>query len=90
MLEESWVCHIDLDLSKISMDDLVPTTPIGGDIISEESDDFAHTEEKVPKDDGMVIAQPVLDGIVALSVLSAEDPPTKDVKNSFALDAPST
>ena len=34
----------NLDLSKIFMDDLVPVTPVGDDIISEKTDDSTHTE----------------------------------------------
>ena len=34
----------NLDLSKIFMDDLVPVTPMGDDIISEKTDDSTHTE----------------------------------------------
>ena len=72
------------------MDDPMPTTPASGNTVSEESDDSTHTEEQIPRDDGVVIAQPIPDGVVALLVPFAEDLPTKDVENSSTLDAPST
>ena len=77
----------DLDLSKIFMDDTVPTTPIGDDTVNEEFDDSAHTKKQVPKDDGVVIAQPIPDGVVTLSVPSTKDPPIKDTKNPSTQDA---
>ena len=67
----------DLDLSKISMDDLVPATPVGDDTVSEEIDDFTHIEHD-PKDNGAVLAQPALERPVIPLVPSAEDPPTND------------
>ena len=59
----------NLDLSKITMDDLVPTTPAGGDIVREETDDSTHTEQD-PKDDSMVLVQPALERLVAPMVPS--------------------
>ena len=38
-LKQVGFVYPDLDLSKISMDDPVPTTPASGDIVSEETDD---------------------------------------------------
>lgn len=70
--------YLDLDLSKVSLDNLSPTTPAVGDTVDEESDDSAHTEEQIPIDDGVVIAQPVLEGHVTTSVPSIEDPSTQD------------
>lgn len=37
--------YFDLDLSKITLNDMVPTTFGVGDTINEESDDFAHMVE---------------------------------------------
>ena len=74
-----------LDLSKVSMDKPLSTTPAGGDSFSDETDDFTHTEQD-PKDDGVVLAQPVVEGPVASLVPSTEDPPTKDVENPSAKD----
>lgn len=73
------------------MDDLVPMNPIGGDTVSEETDDSTHTEQD-PKDDGMVPAQPTLERPVAPVVPSYEDPPTNDAENPSTLDTqnPST
>ena len=51
--------YLHLDLSKVSMDDPLLLTP-AGDTILEESDDF--TESAVdPKDDSVILAQPVVD-----------------------------
>ena len=66
----------DLDLSKISLDDPIPTTLGGGNIVGGESDDSIHTEEQSPKDYGVIIAQPVLEGHVTTLVPSVEDPST--------------
>ena len=55
-LKQVGFVYPNLDFSKISIDDPVPTTFVGSDTVSEEFDDSAHTEEQVPKDDGMVTA----------------------------------
>ena len=64
----------DLDLSKVTFGDPMPTTPGGGDTIDEESDDSAHVEEQDPKDNGVVLAQPAPEGPVVASIPSVEDP----------------
>ena len=86
--------YLDLDVSKISMDDPVSKTPAGGDTISEEADDSTQSEQD-PKDDDVVLAQPVVEGPVAPLVLSTDDPPSKaaespstpDVENPSSQDA---
>ena len=65
----------------------MPTTPTGDDTVNEESNASAHTKKQVPKDDGVVIAQPIPDGAVTLSVPSTKDPPIKDTKNPSTQDA---
>ena len=45
----------NLDLSKVTMDDLLPTTLVDGEIISEEIDDSTQSEWDL-KDDGVVLA----------------------------------
>ena len=70
----------NLDLSKVTIDDPLPTTSIGGDSISEEIDDFAQSEWDL-KDDGVVLAQLVVEGPVTPLALSADDPLLKDVGN---------
>ena len=60
----------NLDLSKIYMEDPLPTTPASGDSFSEETNDSTHTEQD-PKDDGVVLAQPTVEGPVAPLVPSA-------------------
>lgn len=82
--------YLDLDLSKVSLNDPLPTTPAGGDTVNEESDNSAHIKGHIPKDDGVVISQPVPEGHVATLVPSAEDHPVQDAQNLSALDAPST
>ena len=79
----------NLDFSKISMDDPLPTTPVGGDTVSEETDDSTQLKWD-PKDDGVVIAQLAIEGPVVPLALSAEDPPTPDALNSVAQDAPNS
>ena len=49
------------------------STPGGGDIVNEESDDSTHIEEQDSKDVGVVLAQPIPDGSVAPMVLSTKD-----------------
>ena len=66
----------DLDLSKISLNDPIPTTPRGGDTINEESNDSAHTKDQDLKDDGVIIAQPIPVGPITLLVSSSEDSST--------------
>ena len=78
--------YLDLDLSKISMDDPMPMTPAGGDTVSEETDDSTHSKRD-SKDDGVVLAQPTLEGLVAPLVPSVEDPPSKDAESPSTLDA---
>ena len=65
--------HPDLDLSKISLDNPMPMTLLGGDTVDEKSDDSVHTEEHVPKNGDVIIAQPALEGIIIASVPSIED-----------------
>ena len=43
-LKQVGFIYPNLDLSKITMNDLVPITPAGGDAVSEEIDDSTHTE----------------------------------------------
>ena len=63
----------------------MPMTPTSGDIISEETDDSTYSEQD-PKDDGMVLAQPTLEGPVAPLVLSAKDPPLNNIENPSTQD----
>jgi len=76
----------NLDLSKVTMDDPLPITPVGGDTASEETNDSTHTEQG-SKDDGMVLTQPAQERPVTPLIPSAEDPPLKDARNLFAQDA---
>ena len=66
----------------------MPMTLVGGDTVDEESDHSIHTEEHVPKDDDVVIAQPALEGLVIASVPSIEDLSTQDAQNPSTMDAP--
>ena len=71
-----------LDLSKVTMDDPLQSTPTGNTILDEINDS---TESKLdPKDDGVVLAQLAMDPSVTPLVLSTkplniENPPTQDV-----------
>ena len=79
----------NLDLSKISMDDPLPTTPIGGDFVSEETNDSTQLKWD-PKDDGVVLAQLAIEGPVIPLALSVEDLPTPNALNFAAQDAPNS
>ena len=75
---------LHLDLSKVSMDDPLPSTPTG-DTILEESDDSTEPEAD-PKDDSVVVAQLAVDQPVIPLTPSAnppnvEDPSTQDVQD---------
>ena len=84
----------ELGLSGITMDDLVPTSPIGDDIVDE--GDSSPESNLPPKDDGVVvIAQPATN----LPHASTSNPPTVfvDVENPQSqkddrnlIDAPAT
>ncbi|XP_065638950.1 codeine O-demethylase-like [Quercus suber] len=60
----------DLDLSKVTLNDPVSTTLMGSDTIDKESNDFTHIEEQDPKDDSVVLTQPVPDGPVTPLIVS--------------------
>ena len=66
--------YLDLDLSKISMDDPVPMTFASADTINEETNDSTQLEWD-PKDDRVVLAQPTVEGLVTPLVPSTNDPP---------------
>ena len=76
----------NLDLSKVTIDDPLPTTPARSDIVSEEIDDYIKSEWD-PKDDGVVITQPAVEGPVAPLAPSADDPSSKDGEILSAPDA---
>ena len=62
-----------LDLSKVSMVDPLPSTPIG-DATLEENGNFTEFEAN-PEDDGIILAQPAtVDKLVILLTLSANTP----------------
>ena len=93
-LKQVGFVYPNLDLSKVTMDDPMPTTPTFSDTINEETDDSTHIEQDL-KDDSVVLAQPTLEKLVTPLVSSAEDPhahdalnfTTQDASNSFAQDA---
>ena len=57
--------YLNLDLSKVTMDDPLLTTPACGGTVSEEIDDSTESEWN-PKDDCVVLAQPAVEGPVFL------------------------
>ena len=81
--------YLNLDLSKVTMDDPMPTTPAFGDTVSEETNDSTHTEQDL-KDDGVVLVQLALEKPVTPLVPSAEDPFVHDAQNFTAQDAPNS
>ena len=79
----------NLNLSKVTMDDPLPTTPTRDDTVSEEIDDSTESERD-PKDDGVVLAQPVVEGPIIPLASSADDPPAHDTPNFAAQDTPNS
>ena len=82
-----------LDLSRITMDDPMPST-LAGDTIVGESDDSIESDFP-PKDDGIVLAQPAGDPPVTTSkpsieLLDMENPPARDKNDKTLSDAPAT
>ena len=65
------------------MDYPLPTTPARGDTINEEIDDSIELERD-PKDDGVILAQPAVEGPVVSLALSADDPLAHDAPKSAA------
>ena len=80
-----------MDLSGITMDAPISSTPVG-DAIVDESDDS--TEPDLPsKDDGVILAQPAANPTVTTSNLSIElvdvkNPPVQDKDDETLNDAP--
>ena len=74
--------YLNLDLSKVTMDDPMPSIP-ADDTIFEEIDDSTESEPD-PKDDSVVLTQPTVDppiipSIPSIKPLNVEDPPFYDV-----------
>ena len=80
--------YSNLDLSKVTMDDPLPTTPRCGDTISEEIDNSIEFERDL-KDDKLVLAEPTIEGPVA-PLAPANDPPAHDAPKSTTQDAPNS
>ena len=67
------------------MDDPLPTTPTCGNTASEETDNSTQSVRD-PKDDGVVLAQPAIEGPVTPLAPYADDPPSKNVEIPYAPD----
>lgn len=78
----------NLDLSMITLDDLVPTTLGGGDVVNEKSDDSVHTKKQGPKGDVVVIAQPIPVGTVTPLISFAKDHFVQGAVDPSSSDAP--
>ena len=81
----------NLDLSKITMDDPLPSTPVGDTTIGES--DNSTELELPPKGDGVVLAQPAVDPPVppsnsSIELLDEENPLAQDKDNKTLQDAP--
>lgn len=74
-----------LDLSKVTIDDPLPSTLANGNIVLEETDNSTQSKRD-PKDDDVILAQPVVDGAITSLIPSTEDPP-QDVENPSTQDA---
>lgn len=70
--------YSNLDLSQVSIDDIVLLTLGGNDVVRDETNDSAHTiEEEVMDPNAEVVIQLALEGPAVLVVLFAADgPPT--------------
>ena len=68
------------------MDNPLPTTPVGGDTVNEETDDSTQSEWN-PKDDDVILAQPTMERPVTPLIPSTEDPPSQDAENPSTQDA---
>ena len=66
--------YLNLDLSKVSMDDPLSLTPAIGDTISKETGDSTQLERD-PKDDDVILAQPVVERPITPLISSIKDPP---------------
>ena len=74
----------ELDLSKITMEESVLSTP-AGDTVAYDGDD--------PKDDSIVLAQPVANPLVpssnpSVEILDEENPPAQDKEEGVSTDTP--
>ena len=83
----------DLDLSGITMDDPMPSTPTGDTVVGESDNS---TESNLPpKDDGIILAQPIANPPVTTSNLSielfdVENPPAQDKDDETLNDTPTS
>ena len=73
--------YLHLDLSKISMDDPLSSTPADDTIFQETND-----STRAPKNNGVILTQPAMEKPVTPMIPSAdaqddEDPPTQDVED---------
>ena len=75
-----------LDLSKVSMDDPLLSTP-AGDITLEENDGSSESTAN-PEDDGVILAQPALDKPIVPMTPSANPPNSEDPPTEEAQDLP--
>ena len=83
----------ELNLSEITMDDPMPSTPTGDTVVGK-SDDSTESDLP-PKDDGVVLAQPAKDPHVTTSnpsieLVDMENPPTQDKDDETLNDALAT
>ena len=82
---------LELDLSGITMEDSVPTTP-ASDTVADEGDNSI--DLGLPsKGDGVVLAQPAANPPVpasnpSIELLDVENPPAQDKKDGISTDAP--
>ena len=75
-LKQVRAAYPNLDLSQIVINDTVPLTSRGNDIVGDKNVNSIHTIEQEVEVDGVVIAQPALGGPNAVMVPSAENPTT--------------
>lgn len=83
--------YLDLDLSKIIIDDTVPQTLGRDDFINYKTDNSIHMVKQEVRDDEVVIVQPTPEGPDAHVVSSIVDPSSRDGLTTVKLtvsDAP--
>ena len=81
----------NLDLSGITMDEPMPTTPTGDTIVDKSVNPTG--SDPSPKDDGFVLAQPTTNPLVpssnpSVELLDTEDPPAQDKDAETLNNAP--
>ena len=79
--------YANLDLSRVTLDDPMPTTAAASDTIDNETDESTHVEQGV-QDDVVALAQPAQERSVTPVIPSTEDLPHQVTENPDAQNSP--